>query len=112
MLSGWHRTPHPNARVLPAHLPYSIRQLCLNDDLAEWEYYAWSPRTLLDLVHALLNDHEVSQGEIGSGLQRVELRLDASSVQWEKRDEAEFETICKRYGVQSSLELAWVRDSP
>jgi len=68
-----------------------------------WEYYARAPRTWIDLVHDLLDEHEVSQGEIGLGLQRVALSLDRSAEHWGKEDEAQFENICKRYGVQTTL---------
>ncbi len=103
MLSDWHRALYQNTRGLPSRLPHSIRQLCLNDDMGGWEYYARAPRTWIDLVHDLLDEHEVSQGEIGLGLQRVALSLDRSAEHWGKEDEAQFENICKRYGVQTTL---------
>lgn len=69
----------------------------------DWQSYVWGPRTWLERVHDLPDDREVSRDEIAPGLQRVELSLDRNAMWWGEEDEAEFETICKRYKMQSSL---------
>jgi len=104
MLSGWYRNPDQNVRPLSSQLPLSIRQLCFNDDMTDWECYAWGPRTWLDRVRNLIDDHHVSQGETIPSLQGVELSLARSAVEWGKEDQAEFETICKGFRIQSTFQ--------
>ncbi len=104
MLSDWCRNPDQNVRPLSSQLPLSIRQLCFNDDMTDWECYAWGPRTWLDRVRNLIDDHHVSQGETIPSLQGVELSLARSAVEWGKEDQAEFETICKGFRIQSTFQ--------
>ena len=92
-----------HAQALPSQFPLSIQQLCLSDNLADWESYEWNPQAWVARVHDLSHDRDISQGKIAPDLQRVEVSLNRTARKWKEEDKAAFECTCKRYKMQHWL---------
>ncbi|KAL9636083.1 MAG: hypothetical protein Q9164_003046 [Protoblastenia rupestris] len=110
MIQGLNLDLETRSRDQWSHLPPATRHLYLRDDLANYQNDCHNDRrnlkAWLKSVQMLLSDRQAADGQMFADLQRVDMSL-GPSVLKESHSvyKADYQSLCKRYGIQGSLEL-------